>query len=135
MAGLQPTFSLRIGALQASTASAAASPSRMVAERDMHVPADALRVRLADRGRVTLDDDVELSLGYDGTEAAVFAGTVASLRPAVDGVEVWALGGLHALLDLYVGVVFEDQTAGGVVRDLIGRVGLTAGTIDDGPSL
>jgi hypothetical protein len=130
-----PTFSLSIGALKATSARPAGAPGAIVVERDMDVAADGLRVRLSDRSNVKLGDAVTLDLGYAGTESPVFAGTVARLRPTLDGVDVWALGGLHLLLDLYAANVYDQQSAGAIARDLVGKAGLTAGTIDDGPKL
>ena len=135
MADLEPTFTLTAGSYRATADAAAGGPSGLVVERDMDAACDALRVWLADRSGIELDGAVALALGHDGTEQSVFNGTVVGLRPAVAGVEVWALGGLRALLTLYVAVVFDDQTAGAIARDLAGRANLATGTIEDGPSL
>jgi hypothetical protein len=135
MADLQPTFSLTMGSLSATTASPAGGPMSFVVERNMRRGADGLRATLAERSGVTLGDPVQLSLGHDGMESAVFIGTVESVRPTVGGAEVWALGGLHQLLRLRVGGTFESQTAGAIARDLCGRAGLRTGTIEEGPVL
>lgn len=135
MADLQPTFTLTIDAYRATSAEPGGGPSRLVVERDMDVACDALRVWLTDRSGIELDADVSLDLGHDGTEDTVFKGKVVGLRPAVDGVELWALGGLRELLALRVAAAYENQTAGAIARDLAGRAGLSTGTIEDGPSL
>src|SRR4051812_45095675 len=114
MADLRPTFSLTLGAGQATTAAAAGGPARFVVERDMDAAGDALRARLAEPVTAGIGDPVKLSLGHDGTEATVFSGEVCALRPAVDGAEVWAVGGLHALLGVRVAAAFENQTAGAI---------------------
>ncbi|MCA1689684.1 MAG: hypothetical protein LC720_04340 [Actinobacteria bacterium] len=135
MDSAQPTFSLTIGSLKATSERPAAGPTRIVVERDMDVPADGLRLHLSDRSDVALDDAVALELGYGGRESTAFAGTVARLRPAMDGVEVWALGGLDPLLDLRCSSTYAQQSAGDIARDLIARAGLSEGTVDDGPKL
>ncbi|MEA2301810.1 MAG: hypothetical protein QOE44_2345 [Solirubrobacteraceae bacterium] len=130
-----PTFTLTIGSVVATTDRPMAGPTRLVLERDMDIAADGLRVHLSDRSGIGLDDPVGLELGYGGSESAVFTGTVARLRPATGGVEVWALGGLHLLLDLHCGEVYQEQSAGAIAHDLFGRAGLSAGTVDDGPDI
>src|SRR4051812_7382421 len=108
MADLKPTFTLTAGA-QTWTEG---GPNRLVVERGMDAACDALRIRLDDRAGIAIDDDVTLDLGHDGDEDTVFTGTVTALRPAIAGVEVWALGGLRALAALQVAAAFEDQSAG-----------------------
>jgi hypothetical protein len=132
---LKPTFSLTVGALRTTTAGAAGGPERFVVERDMDAAADGLQACLSDRSDVALGDSVDLALGHDGNEDPVFTGTVVSVRPLVDGAEIWALGGLHELARLTVGAEFEGQTAGAIARDLCGRAGVTPGTVDEGPLL
>jgi len=135
MPASRPTFTLTIGALRSTTADPVGGPTRLLVERDMDVAADALRVRLADRSGVSLGDQVALALGEDGGETGVFTGTVAVLRPGLEGVEVLALGTVGELLNLRTAAVYEGQSAGDIARDLLGRAGLTAGTVDDGPVL
>jgi hypothetical protein len=130
-----PTFTLTIGSVVATGDRPVGAPTRLSVERDMDIAADGLRVHLSDRSGIALDDPVKLELGYAGAESAVFAGTVARLRPSMDGVEVWALGGLHLLLDLHFGGIYQQQSAGAIARDLIGRAGLTPGAVDDGPEI
>ena len=82
----------------------------------MDVACDALRVWLADRSGIELDGDVALDLGHDGAESAVFKGKVVGLRPAVEGLELWALGGLRELLTLHVAAAYENQSAGAIAH-------------------
>jgi hypothetical protein len=84
---------------------------------------------------VSLGDPADLALGDGGAESAVFTGSVAALRPSVDGVAVHALGTFGALLNLRAAATYEGETAGAVLRDLAGRAGLDTGTVDDGPVL
>ncbi len=135
MAATRPTFTLTVGDLRSTTANPAAGPTWLVVERDMDVPADALRLHLAERAGVTLGDPVSLALGEDGRDTDVFTGTVAALRPAVAGVGLQALGKLSELLNLRTAATYEGQTAGAVARDLAGQAGLSPGTVDDGPVL
>ena len=132
---LNPTFSLTIESLKSSTDNPVAGPKRLVIDRDMDIPADALRLDLMERSGVALGDEVTVALGHDGDEETVFTGDVVMLRPAIVGVEIRALGVMNELLKLRTAATFEEQTAGSIARDLISQAGLSAGTVDDGPTL
>jgi hypothetical protein len=135
MSTLRPTFTLTIGGLISSTDNPVAGPGALVVERDMDVPADALRLRLHERAGIAVGDAVTLDLGHDGEEETVFTGAVEAVRPAISGVAVRALGKTHDLLNLRVSTTYVNQSAGSIARDLIGQAGLSAGTVDDGPVL
>jgi phage protein D len=135
MPTLRPTFTLTIGSLSSSTGNPVAGPGTLVLERDMDVPADALRLRLRERAGITVGDAVTLELGHDGEEETVFTGTVESVRPAISGVVVRALGKTHDLLNLRTSATYVNQSAGNIARDLIGQAGLSEGTVEDGPTL
>jgi phage protein D len=135
MPTLKPTFTLSIGSLSSSTDSPVAGPAAFVVERDMDVPADALRMRLHERAGIAVGDEVSLALGHDGEEETVFTGAVETVRPAISDVVVRALGRTHDLLKLRTSATYVNQSAGSIARDLIGEAGLSAGTVDEGPML
>jgi len=132
---LKPTFSVTLGALRTTTDGAAAGPHSIHALRDMDIAADALQMALAEHVDARLGDAIEVQLGHDGANETVFAGTVVSLRPALAGMQITALGSMRALLDLRTTAWYGNQTAGSIARDLIGRASLAAGSVDDGPTL
>ena len=101
----------------------------------MEIAADAARLQLMERAGIALDADVVIALGHDGDNETVFTGNVVSLRPALAGVEIHALGTMSALLNLRTASVFENETAGSIASSLIARAGLSAGPVDDGPLL
>ncbi len=135
MAILKPTFSLTVGSLSSATDNPLGGPRQFLVSRDMDVPADSLRLDLSERSGIALDDDISLELGHDGDNETVFSGKVVRLRPALDGVTVYALGRMNSLLNLHTAATYEGQTPGAIARDLIGQAGLEAGTVDDGPTL
>lgn len=132
---LKPTFSLTIGALSSATDNPASGPRRFEVARDMDVAADSLRLLLTARADVGLDDEVELQLGHDGENEAVFVGRVVALEPNLTGVQVTALGTMQALLRLRTAAWYDGQSAGAIARDLLDQAGLEAGAIDEGPTL
>jgi hypothetical protein len=135
MPTLRPTFMLTIGGLSSSTDNPVAGPGALVVDRDMDVPADALRLHLRERAGIAVGDAVALELGHDGEEESAFTGAVEAVRPAIAGVAVRALGKTHDLLNLRTSATYVNQSAGSIARDLIGQAGLSAGTVDDGPVL
>jgi hypothetical protein len=135
MASLNPRFSFSAGSLRADSDSPVGAPSRFVVERNLEVPADSLRVLLGDSSGVAAGDAVTLDLGdADGLER-VFTGSVAELRPRLDGCQLVCIGSMLALLELRVSAFYQSQSAGDVVRDLVGQAALDAGQIDDGVTL
>lgn len=132
---MKPTFSLNIGNLSTSTDNPVGGPQKLVIERDMDIPADSMELLLMERSNINLNDDVSISLGYDGEQETVFSGNVIALQPAIVGVKVRALGNMNALLNLRTSATYENQTAGNIANDLISQAGLTAGNVDAGPSL
>ncbi|HJQ29783.1 MAG TPA: hypothetical protein VJ827_10600, partial [Rubrobacter sp.] len=135
MPTLRPTFTLTIGSLSSSTDNPVAGPDSFVVDRDMDVPADALRVHLRERAGIAVGDAVTLALGHDGEEETAFTGAVEAVRPAISGAAVRALGKTHDLLNLRTSIIYVNQSAGSIARDLIGQAALSTGTIDDGPVL
>lgn len=135
MAGHSPRFSLKLGSLQSDTERPAGGPSYFAVDRSLDVPADGLRVVLSERGEVAPGDVAELELGDEDGLERVFTGTVVEVRPHAAGVELFAAGTVLSLLELRASSYYQEQTAGDIARDLIGKAGLDEGEISDGISL
>ena len=101
----------------------------------MDVAADSMRLHLAARHGIDVGDAVDAAIGHDGSEETVLTGEVVGVRPTIAGVEIWALGSGHGLLELHTSATFESQSVGAIARALIAKAGLNAGTVDDGPEL
>jgi phage protein D len=78
--------------------------------------------------------EIAISPGDDGTEP-VLTGAVERVRHVPWGTAVDVLATTAALDRLRVGRAYVNQTAGDIVRDLLGEAGLDAGEIDAGPTL
>ncbi len=135
MANQRPAFSFSAGSLTSSSSSPASGPTRFVVDRNLAVPVDGLRVSLMDSGGVAPGDAVQLDLGDEDGLERVFTGTVAEVRPRLDGCELFCAGTMLALVDLRVSSFYQNQSAGDVVRDLVGQAGLDTGDISDGLDL
>jgi len=132
---LRPRFSFTAGSLTSDSSTPASGPSRFVVERSLDVPVDGLRVSLTDSGGVAPGDAVQLDLGDEDGLERVFTGTVAEVRPRLGGCELFCAGTMLALVDLRVSSFYQSQSAGDVVRDLVGQAGLDEGDISDGIDL
>jgi phage protein D len=135
MANIKPTFSLSVGSLRSTSESPVGGLRWLVSDRDMGFAADSLEIELTERSDVAIDNDVALELGYEDEKKKVFTGTVVELRPTLLGTRVRALGKMNALLKLRTAAVYEGQTVGQIVQDLLGKAGLTGETVSDGPTL
>jgi hypothetical protein len=80
-------------------------------------------------------DPAALTLGSGEKEAAVFSGTVDSVRRSFDGVRVTALDAGAALARLRPAATYEKVTAGTVIRRLADTAGADVGAVDDGVDL
>ncbi|HLJ26213.1 MAG TPA: hypothetical protein VKY85_05845 [Candidatus Angelobacter sp.] len=104
--------------------------------RDMDVAADGLDVVLGARFDFSPGDKVTAELGYaDRGLEEVFTGEVVEIASTLQGTQVRSLGKMNALLTLKVAKEYEERDAGEIARDLISQAGLTAGTVDRGPTL
>jgi hypothetical protein len=135
MASIKPRFSFTAGSLKTDTDSPVAAPSRFVVERSLDVPIDGLRVLLAESGGVAAGDQVELELGDEDGLERVFTGSVAELRPRLGGCQLVCVGTMLSLVELRVSSFYQDQSAGDIVKDLVGQALLDEGQIEDGLTL
>jgi phage protein D len=86
---------------------------------------------------VALGDQGSIGLGYsDAAPVPVFTGQIESLRHQIaGGVRLTATNGGATLAKLRVNQSYEQQTAGDIVKDLVGRTDVETDTIEDGLSL
>jgi hypothetical protein len=90
-------------------------------------PAAPLSAAVGDPALLTLDSGEK--------SGEVFAGTVDSIRRGFDAVTVTAIDAAGELARFRPAVTFEQVTAGTVVKNLCGEVGVSVGDVEDGVSL
>jgi len=73
--------------------------------------------------------------GGSGGPTQVFAGMVASIEPALAGLQVRALNGGAKLQALRVNQLYESRSAGDIVSDLASQAGVTTGALQPGVAL
>lgn len=136
-----PNYKLRIGGVQLS--SAAGSP--LLAVQMQHGKfggAGEVQVTLgAGHGLdVSLEDALELQLGWGNDSQTVFTGRVAAVAPAYGfGAPQLVLSAFDPLMRLmrsaHTPRSFENQTPGAIVKAHAADAGISIGKVEDGPRL
>lgn len=130
---------VRIGQLQAST-----TPSRqarqllsLVGELGMGGSGGRCVVELAEPALSlpAVGDAVTVSLGRGEGARPVFTGKVRDVARTTTALRITAVDGMAALATFDVEAVYENQTAGAIVRDVLGQAGVDTGTVSDGATL
>ena len=132
-------YSLTLGGLRASSDGRgdSAQARALQVDRGMGGVGRAVldMVVSADGAAPSPGDPVTVSLNGGAGEAKVFTGEVFSVVARADGLRVVATDGLATLGRTDLAKVWEDKTAGSIVKDLISAAGLSAGDVEDGPNL
>jgi phage protein D len=133
----KPAFSLSFGS--GSSDDWARSLATVSVEAGLAPAVDAAELVLASRDdapKVALGDTGSVSLGFDDSPSAVFAGAVRAVHHTVAGTTRLVASNSGAVLAaLRVDQGYEQQSAGDIVRDLAGRAGADTGAVENGPSL
>jgi hypothetical protein len=82
-----------------------------------------------------LGDSVQVSLGTGNGTTPVFTGEVREVARTATALRITALDGLATLATFELETVYENKSAGAIVKDVLGQAGVTAGTVEDGPTL
>lgn len=104
---------------------------------DINIPLDVFRItfKLGGKGNsIKKGDEASIELGYEGSTAKVFTGTVDSVEPRAGGAVVTGYSVASALTRLKVHQVYEKQTAGAIAKDLAQQAGVKAKDPSDGIS-
>lgn len=103
---------------------------------DMDTPADSFTLVLGqvDGVKPVRDDEAKIELGYsdNGGLTQVMAGTVITVEPGLTTNRVMGHSAAQALLRTFVDKTYESKTAGRIVKDLAGQVGVDVATAEDG---
>ena len=133
---LKPSYSLQIGA--ETIEPGVVSPLVFLRlNLDMEIPADSFEIMFGVSSKTTKikrEDDVSIKLGYEGDLKDVFKGVVDNVEPSISGVRILGYNFATKLLRLRTNQVYKDQTAGGIVSDLVDKAGLSTDEVSDGIS-
>ena len=76
-----------------------------------------------------------LKVELDGGEGmfTVFTGTLLQVRSSAQGLELLATDSLSGAAQQEVVGIFEEQSAGAIIQDILGKTGGKAGEVEEGP--
>lgn len=80
-------------------------------------------------------ESVEVALGRGSGTTRVFTGEVSGVARTATALRVTCEDGLAKLARLDVEAAYESKAAGAIVRDVLSKAGVDAGTLSDGPTL
>ncbi|HEU4453766.1 MAG TPA: hypothetical protein VFR81_11945 [Longimicrobium sp.] len=116
----------------------AASPLLALrSEAAFAVPVNACRLALHGLAEVgaAAGDPVAVELGYGGSLETVFTGVVASVAHGFGRTEIDAAGAFTALAGARINMLYEQETAGGIVSDVLGKLEVASGKVESGIKL
>lgn len=130
----RPTFQVTLGSDVSDYVAAIA------VEAGLLPAVDGATVDLINDSRVELPapgDSAQLAMGYaDDETSTVFSGYVLRVQRHVTGhVRVTLANGSASLARLRLDRSYNQQSAGEIVQDLLGEVGASAGSVENGPTL
>jgi phage protein D len=135
---LTPRYKLTIGktTLDSMQQPLIASVVQLVVSFDMDISVDSITLVLGHIGahvKPVLHDKLTLSLGYeDGVIAQVFTGSVSSIQPNLNTLQVVAYSAGETLFRSYLDETYENRTAGAMVQDLARRAKVAVATSEEG---
>lgn len=103
-------------------------------QASLAVPVNRTRIVLEAGQDITVNpgDEVNVELGYDDTLSRVFTGRATALEHGIRNVGVEALGSFALLAGARFNMLYEKQTAGDIVSDLLAKLQVTKGTVESG---
>lgn len=99
------------------------------------VPINRCRIGLGQPQALNVapNDPVAVKLGYGNDAVLVFTGTVESVEWGIDRVTVYAAGGFQSLTSARFNLLYEQSTAGDIVKDIAhSRLKLAVAKIENG---
>ena len=78
------------------------------------------------------NDEINLSLGYDDNLNGVFKGKINSIKTTYKEISLRCMNSSWDLINQRVNKIYENQTAGNIVNDLVDYAGIDLGEIMDG---
>ncbi|HEU4561830.1 MAG TPA: hypothetical protein VFS20_28655 [Longimicrobium sp.] len=134
---LNVAYKVTLGTDEYTSGDAAAPVLAVRSEAAFAVPVNACRIALHGLAQVSAaaGDPVSVQLGYGDALETVFTGTVASVQHGLGRIEVEAVGALAQLAAWRVNLLYEQETAGGIVSDVLGQLNIATGTVETGIKL
>lgn len=102
------------------------------ASLDTPVHSCQIVVSMGSRLSVRPGTTVQVELGYGNESSRVFTGRVQSVDAGLSQIHIEALSDFSALIKARVNLVYEKQTAGAIVENLLGRFNIEKSKVEPG---
>lgn len=134
---LKVAWSVTAGSDSWSSTEAGAPVLALRTEAALGVPVNACRLALHGAAELSaaVGAPLVVQLGYDDGMETVFTGTVTRAAHALGRIEVEGAGAFARLAAARLNLLFEQQAAGAIAKDVFRQVEVTAGTVEDGITL
>jgi hypothetical protein len=118
---LFPTFEIEIGETVLNTENSSKQLQLIKIEREIDVPIDNLKLTFTNNGlnKIKNGDMISVSLGYDNDLFQVFKGYIDTIIFEIDHVFISALTSMIKLCQKKIDKIYQKQTTGLIVKDLI----------------
>lgn len=103
----------------------------------LNVPVNSCSIVLQTNDEISINvgDPVEVELGYDDTVSKVFTGLVAACEYGISEIYIEVLSSFTGLTTSAFNLVYEQQSCGDIISDLVGRVDISTDMIQFGLTL
>lgn len=130
-------YSVTLGSDSYASSDATAPVLAVRTDAAFAVPVNACRLALHGLAETAAaaGDPVVVELGYDDALETVFTGVVASIAHGFGRIEVEAVGSFAALAAARINGLYEQETAGGIVSDVLGKLAVAEGKVEAGIKL
>ncbi len=132
MSDVTYTISLAGNSISNSSTAGEATLVSLECTLSLMVPGNSCRIEIRDYADLSLKVGDDISIAF---ESDIFTGTVYSIAYAAATMVVTGYCSLHQLHRSYDTDVLKEMSAGDMVSDICGRVGVNTGTIASGPQL
>lgn len=129
-----PSFTIRVGKWTAASDPRQCDAELMHLCCELAIGGGRCAIELGAAEAPAVGDEVTVSLSAGAGATQVFAGKIDQLRIGSSTLQISAVDSLATLARLHIESAFEETSAGAIVKDVLGRAGLTPGQIDEGPT-
>jgi predicted nucleic acid-binding Zn-ribbon protein len=133
---LKPAYKVKIGPETYDSTTSSEIVSINI-DCDINIPLDIFKIvfKPGDKaGSIKKGDLVTIELGYEGSTSKVFTGAIDAVEPRVGSTVASGYSVAATLTRLKIHQIYEKQTAGAIIKDLVQRPGLAVKDASDGIS-
>ena len=131
-----PAYKIKIGS-ETFDSSTSQDIISLSVDSDLNVPSSSFKILVkpgTKSSAIKNGDAVVIEMGFEGSLKKVLTGTVGTIESKISGVMVGGLSIASILTSTRINQVYEQQTVGAIVKDIIGSAGISDKEVEDGLS-